>query len=207
MATTKTYLYADTLFFDALTRAINEATVAVEIATFVFKTSYTEHTRAHDIVEALKAAAGRGVPVYVVLNYSQFEPDVCVDNYRTGQELAAAGCQVCMGPRNVTFHAKLALIDYRKLFIGSDNLTRGALTFNRETSVYTEVREMAKRANRYFITLWDNSTKSQAVAPPSGAGGAVQIALTEVTTSGAEVQVSFNANHTPGRRGLCGDRR
>ncbi|NCO33285.1 MAG: hypothetical protein GW893_05360 [Armatimonadetes bacterium] len=47
-------------------------------------------TRAREVLEALKAAAARGVKVLVILNYSRFERDVCAENYDTAQELAVA---------------------------------------------------------------------------------------------------------------------
>jgi phosphatidylserine/phosphatidylglycerophosphate/cardiolipin synthase-like enzyme len=75
MATSKLTTYSDTLFFLALLKAINGAQESIEVMTFVFKIQYSSSNRAQEIFDALVAAAARGVRVYVLLNYSQYEPD------------------------------------------------------------------------------------------------------------------------------------
>ena len=154
MPTAKTITYPDALFFPALMRAIESATSCIEVMTFIFKTSYVGETRAREVLQALKAAAARGVQVLVLLNYSRFESGVCSENFATAEELAAAGCKVKLGPRNQTVHTKMVIIDLRKVFTVSHNLTRGALSFNRENTVYSETLEMAERSIRHFNSVW-----------------------------------------------------
>jgi hypothetical protein len=197
VAATKTVTYPDSLFFNALLGAINGATTCVEVATFLFKTGYVGETRAKEVSEALQAAAGRGVTVLVILNYSRFEPDVCETNYATGQVLAAAGCQVRMAPRNQTMHTKLAIIDLAHVFLGSHNLTRGALSFNRELTVYTRTVEMARRATRYFNDVWALSTPIAQVEAPTE-WLPVQIEVTAIDEQATGVQLAFTVNHAEG---------
>ena len=61
MATSKLTTYSDTLFFLALLKAINEAKESIELMTFVFKSNYGTPNRAQEILDALLAAAARGV--------------------------------------------------------------------------------------------------------------------------------------------------
>jgi len=145
MPAAKTWTYADNLFYDALLTAINGANDIIEIATFLFRTGYEGDTRSDAILDALIAAKLRGVRVLVALDYSRFEPSVASENFETGQALAAAGCEVRMGPLNQTLHAKVAIIDLTHVFIGSHNITRGALTFNKEITVYSRTRAMRER--------------------------------------------------------------
>ena len=196
MASTTT-TYPDSLFFNALLAKIEAATSFIEIATFLFRTDYVSETRAHQIAEALKAAAGRGVRVYVVLSYSRFEPEVSEANYATGSDLAAAGCRVRMAPRNKTMHTKLAIIDLIDVFLGSHNLTRGALSFNNELTVYSSIRNMRERAARYFNALWDASTPFAESEPPT-AMEAVHIEVVTTIPTETGVDLAFTVNHTDG---------
>jgi len=79
-----TITYADSLFFPALLRAIEGAQSSVEILTFVCRTNYVGETRVRQSVDALKAAAERGVQVLVILNYARFEVDVAAATQWTG---------------------------------------------------------------------------------------------------------------------------
>jgi len=196
MASTTT-TYPDSLFFNALLAKIEAATSFIEIATFLFRTDYVSETRAHQIAEALKAAAGRGVRVYVVLSYSRFEPEVSEDNYATGSDLAAAGCRVRMAPRNKTMHTKLAIIDLIDVFLGSHNLTRGALSFNNELTVYSNTKVFRQRGTDYFNKVWDASTPIEAVEPPVDSPPVVIELLTTATTE-TGVDLTFSVNHTDG---------
>jgi len=197
MLPTRTTTYPDSLFFPALKEAIDGAQSLIEIASFLFRTGYASETRAEQIAEALKAAAARGVRVIVILNCSRFEPDVAEENYATALDLAAAGCEVRMGPPNQTLHTKMALMDLARVFVGSHNLTRGALSFNRELTVYSPNREMVSRVSRYFRELW-NVSKPLAEVPPPDGQGAVEIALLTVTPVGAQIRATFDVNLTTG---------
>jgi len=198
MATSKLTTYSDTLFFLALLKAINEAKESIELMTFVFKSNYGTPNRAQEILDALLAAAARGVRVYVVLNYSQYEPDVCITNYQTGQTLLAGGCRVRLGIKSTTLHSKLIIIDGVQVFAGSHNLTRGGLTFNREFTIASRSVTLAQRAHGYFLQVWEPSPRITEVQPPAGSAGAVTLHLSGVAMAGEEVRLSFTANHVEG---------
>ncbi|MBI3921320.1 MAG: hypothetical protein HY318_07885, partial [Armatimonadetes bacterium] len=198
MPTSKTITYPDALFFPAALRAVETATSSVQAMSFLFKTSYVGETRSKQFREALKAAAARGVKVLVVLNYSRFESDVAAENWVTAQDLAAAGCHVKLGPRNKTLHTKLLIVDLVHVFIGSHNLTRGALSFNYELTVYSNTLEMARRASDYFNYVWYASTYFANTPPPDPTYTPVTIRLESWTTVGEAIEVTFTVNHTTG---------
>lgn len=135
----RTITNPDSLYFDALLAAINSADDYIYIAMFLMKSSYVGETRARQILEAL------GVQECVALDYPRFTPDVAEENYDTGLELSAAGCSVRFAPSNLTMHTKLVLIDLTQVFIGSHNITRGALSFNKELTVGSNTRDMCCR--------------------------------------------------------------
>ncbi len=53
----------------------------------------------------------------------------------------------------VTSHAKLAVIDGRFVYLGSHNLTQGALAHNNELSVLVDSPEMAAEFRSYLERL------------------------------------------------------
>lgn len=145
-----TITYPDALYGPAILKAIEEAETYIEIMVYVFRTDYVGDVLPKRVRDALKAAAARGVKVLIIFNYSRFEPDLCSINYQVARELHEAGCKVRMGPRNQTFHTKLAIFDLSLVFIGSHNWTRGGLQFNGELTVYSNTLEMRQRAIGYF---------------------------------------------------------
>lgn len=198
MPAATTVLYPDSLLFEPLMGALKGAQWQIRIATYLFKTSYTQHTRANDILDALIAAPPRGVDVEVILSHSEYNPDVSYENYLTAQKLAAAGCKVRLGPPNETFHSKIALIDNSRLFAGSHNLTRGGLTYNFELSWCTDAKAVVRPTNVYFEDLWVNAIPLEKVAPPSPPREPIVISLTSVSADGAAVTLGFSVNHAEG---------
>lgn len=198
MPKTTTILYADSLLFDPLLAAITSATTRIELTMYLFKTSYAEHTRANAIADALIAAAARGVEVIVVLNYARFARSVADENDGTGMLLAAGGCQVRLGPRDTELHAKIIVVDGAMVFTGSHNITRGALTSNRELSWYTESKVVVERAQRYIGSLWRNADPIAEVTPVVEPEEPLEIVVTDVAQSGAEIVLDFTASYETG---------
>lgn len=195
MPTILSHGFADRSAYPVMLKAIAEAKEAIYVMTFVFKTAYEEDNLPREIADALKAAAARGVKVYVLLNYSRSEPDVREMNYRIGAELAAAGCRVRLGPKDVTLHTKMLLVDGKELFLGSHNLTRGAMTRNREFTIRTRSLTLIHQLNEYFVEVWEGSTRIGELPSPSEEGKPVQITLTQVVEEGEAVRLDFTVNH------------
>jgi phosphatidylserine/phosphatidylglycerophosphate/cardiolipin synthase-like enzyme len=88
----------------------------------------------HGLMEALAAAAARGVDVRVGLD-SGPDPVTKVDDGRNqdaARWLTAHGVRVVWDEPTVTSHMKVVVVDGRWLVAGSHNWTRAALTANRE---------------------------------------------------------------------------
>ena len=60
---------------------------------------------------------------------------------------------------NYTMHAKFVIIDGRKVFIGSHNLSNTSLSKNKETSILITNEGVANVFTDYFIDCWLRSTK------------------------------------------------
>lgn len=86
---------------------------------------YAEVVRDRAIVEALMAAANRGVVVRLIMSTETFESDP------VRLELVAAGVEVRLVD-NPYIHAKMLLADGTRAFVGSQNLTETSLDENRE---------------------------------------------------------------------------
>lgn len=190
--------YADALFFDALMRAIEGAQRTIDLTTFLFKTHYAARTRANEVADALIAAAGRGVVVRVALNQCHADPDVCQENYETGLDLAAGGCEVRLGPPDLELHAKVVILDSIKMFEGSHNLTRGGLTTNSEVSYYTEAKGVLRPVERFFRSVWSKCSPIAEVGPPVIPSEPLVIELQGATPQGAALELAFSVNHTVG---------
>jgi len=88
---------------------------------------YNEELSDPTTVEALAAAAHRGVHVEVVMTYQS-------SWVRNFDALASAGAQVRVlyGEHPVYIHAKMIWVDGKRVFLGSENLSVASLTRNRE---------------------------------------------------------------------------
>jgi len=198
MAASKSTIYVDTLFCPALIQKLNEATSTIEVIMFLVKTSYVGRTRVDDVIEALIAAAQRGMRVMVILNYAYYEPDVMLENWHAAERLAAGGCEVALGPPNQTLHTKMFLIDLRHVFIGSHNVTRGGLSSNAEMTMYSHTIHNAAIAADYFNTKWRHVTPLAQGTPPAADIQPVKITLLRTTTVGDAVRIEFDVNHSLG---------
>ena len=58
-------------------------------------------------------------------------------------------------------HAKLIIIDQHLAFVGSQNLTREALKYNREVGIIIKNAECVKTLSTTFMTDWTSTQSSQ----------------------------------------------
>lgn len=191
-------LYEDSLYFEPLMQEIAGATHSIHIVMYLFKTSYSERTRAHEVMDALIAAAARGVIVQVVLNFCRLGPEVRYANWQTAQALIAGGVHVRFGPEDVTVHAKVAIFDRVRLLTGSHNFTRGGLTYNYELSWFSDSVGLSERAANYFDTVWGLCYDPDEVEAPEPPAGPLRMQLTDVQEEGASIRLTFTANHNQG---------
>lgn len=77
---------------------------------------------------------------------------------QTHAHLQRAGWQIRRYPPGHTMHAKLFLIDSRRAFIGSANLSESGLSSNVEILTHHDTREDAGTLRAFFLDHW---TKAQ----------------------------------------------
>lgn len=68
-------------------------------------------------------------------------------------------------------HAKLIIIDQRLAFVGSQNLTREALNYNREVGIIIKNTECVKTLSTTFLSDWVGAHPSQVSPAPNGPTG------------------------------------
>ncbi|MBI3922804.1 MAG: hypothetical protein HY318_15395 [Armatimonadetes bacterium] len=144
--------YPEGQLSEPLSRAIRTAKRSVDMVYFYWKTQYATFTPANAIVKAAQDAAKKeGVRVRVLLGYGADAPSVQYLNYLTAKALAESGIEVRLAPVSRTTHAKMTVIDGYQTFLGSHNITRGTLSFNKELIVGSNTRDMCCRplAGRY----------------------------------------------------------
>lgn len=67
-------------------------------------------------------------------------------------------------------HAKLIIVDQRLAFVGSQNLTREALNYNREVGIIIKNADIVKTLSTTFMQDWLGTQPSQAPIAPSPSG-------------------------------------
>ncbi|MFH1056780.1 MAG: phospholipase D-like domain-containing protein [Candidatus Micrarchaeota archaeon] len=102
-----------------------------------------------EMKDALAFAVRRGVAVRIIL-----EPRVD-SNYATAEFLSQNGVSVRWASKEYTnTHSKTAVIDGRKVIVGSTNWSKQAMRSNRESTVLIEGEAIAKEFSRVFEEDW-----------------------------------------------------
>lgn len=107
------------------------------------------------LLEALAAAAARGLDVQVCLDQSKVygTADLDLKHEEAAAWLRNHGVTVVIDEIDRTSHGKIVLIDERTLVIGSHNWTRPALTSNREASLVVDDPALVRQACELFATI------------------------------------------------------
>jgi phosphatidylserine/phosphatidylglycerophosphate/cardiolipin synthase-like enzyme len=104
--------------------------------------------------DSLIAAAQRDVAVRVMLDASDWAPEITADNAPVLQALRDGGVEARFDSPAITTHAKLVIIDRRAVVIGSVNWNRYALQEHRQASVLIEDARVAAAFGEYFDRIW-----------------------------------------------------
>ena len=138
-------------YAEALLRGIGNARESILCSFYLFKITETRNNQPARIAKELVRARKRGVAVTVILENSGKERDpLNADNRQTASLLARGGVKVIFDSPRVTTHNKVVVIDNRYIFLGSHNLTQGALRYNNELSVLIDSPEMATEVRAYL---------------------------------------------------------
>lgn len=138
----------------AFLRGIREAHSSIIISTYLFKVADTGNNLPRRVAEELISARRRGVAVTVILESSSDRTDnLNRENHHAADVLARGGVKVFFDSPRITSHAKVAVIDGRYVYLGSHNLTQGALAHNNELSVLVDSPAMAAEVRSYLDQL------------------------------------------------------
>lgn len=90
----------------------------------------------------------------IIASHAQHSPHEAA-NTLAADELKGNGWTVLRYPVKPVMHAKLLILDRRKIIMGSHNLTSAALEHNRELSIMTEHPNAVSDAFDFFTKLHD----------------------------------------------------
>ncbi|HEV8289792.1 MAG TPA: phospholipase D-like domain-containing protein [Candidatus Norongarragalinales archaeon] len=130
---------------DAMVAAIDSAQSTIDILMFEFSSTALK--------SALQRAEQRGVQVRIVL-----DPKVN-QNFGTASFLENNSVEVKWSSKDYVYtHAKLAVIDQRRVLVGSINWSNNALKNNREAEVLIDNVQIAAQFQQAFDTDWSKAT-------------------------------------------------
>jgi len=112
--------------------------------------------------DTLAEASERGVAVRVLVDASDWAPEITEGNEAVISSLRARGVDARYDLPEITTHAKLLIIDRRIVVVGSSNWNRYALTEHRQASLLVEDLQVAAAFSEYFERLWNDEL------PPGG---------------------------------------
>lgn len=133
---------------EELLKFVESAKESIEIQLFEFSNQALK--------EALAKAVEKGVLVRVIL-----DPKVDL-NLKTAEFLEQKGIQVrWSSPEFVYTHSKTAVVDKKKVLVGSINWSRNAVSRNRESAVIIESPETAKEFLKVFERDWQKGVDAK----------------------------------------------
>ncbi len=148
---TTTTLLRNQEYADALLGRIAKARTSIVCSFYLFKITESRKNQPRRIASSLIEARKRGVAVTVILERGKSSQDrLYTDNRNTADILSRGGVNVYLAAPGVTTHNKIVVIDDRYIFLGSHNLTQGALKYNNELSVLIDSPEMAAEVKSYL---------------------------------------------------------
>ena len=112
----------------------------------------------YDIASALYSAAGRGVPVRVLLERSSYDDFLNERNEAAAFAFRAHGIQVRFDDAQTVTHAKLLVADDAVL-VGSNNWSYSGMALDHEVGVMTRDAPTRAAMTAYFEGLWAAATE------------------------------------------------
>jgi phosphatidylserine/phosphatidylglycerophosphate/cardiolipin synthase-like enzyme len=151
---TKTTLLANREFAPALLQGIREARTSIVCCYYLFKLGDSRDNLPRLLAGELIKASQRGVAVTVILETQGKNKDrLDSDNHATAAMLSRGGVTVFFDTPAITTHTKVTVIDGRYVYLGSHNLTQGALRLNNELSLFLDSPEIAAELTSYLDRL------------------------------------------------------
>lgn len=133
-------------YFFQLRDAIQNAKTSIYVSMYLVEhTPNNDSTRNNILLNDIVDAKKRGVQVRFILGNMVRYPDT--DNF-----LTANGIPYKTGAS----HAKIVIIDSNLAFVGTHNLNRHALEFNKEQSIMTANSAVVAEAKTFYDGWWNN---------------------------------------------------
>jgi len=157
----------DRKYLSEVLRCIDEAQSRVSVIMFSairYDPKRYRNSPSNRILEALAAAAKRGVSVEVVfeggggLGSESQSPD----NYAAADWLSQEGVAVYFDSPRKTTHAKLVVVDDCITIVGSANWSYSALSRNNEAGVLIRSKEIAQEYQEYFTAIRKSASRYSA---------------------------------------------
>ncbi len=105
--------------------------------------------------EPVIAASDRGVAVRVLLDASDWAPDITADNRLVVSYLTGHGVECRFDDPGVTTHAKMVVVDRTVVVLGSTNWNEYAFCEHEQTNVVIENPVVGGAYAEYFDRLWE----------------------------------------------------
>ena len=105
--------------------------------------------------EPLVDATERGVAVRVLLDASDWAPDITADNRRVVTYLTERGIDCRFDDPGVTTHAKMVIVDRTVVVLGSSNWNEYAFDEHEQANVMIESSQVGEAFTEYFDRLWE----------------------------------------------------
>ena len=144
-------LLKDSDFSGALLTSIRNAKKSIVCSYYLFVVHGKNESE--KVLEELVRARKRGVEVRVILEKTRQKDRLNEENLHTAALLSRGGIKVFFDTPDVVTHLKVTVIDGRYVFLGSHNLTEGALRYNNELSVLIDSPEIAAETLTYLNQL------------------------------------------------------
>ncbi len=138
-------------FYASLMESVKTAEKEIKIGTFIFLVRINKTNPVKKLADELIKAHKRGVDVEIFLEAGK--GDLTPDNLASADYLKKSGIKVFIDHDNEKNHFKLAVIDRKKVYIGSHNISSSALKYNKEISVLIESEEAAKECLSYLGSI------------------------------------------------------
>ena len=145
-------LLKDTEFARVLLSGIRNARKTIVCSYYLFVV-HGKKNESEKVLEELVRARRRGVEVRVILEKTRQKDRLNEENLHTAALLARGGIKVFFDTPDVVTHLKVTVIDGRYVYLGSHNLTEGALRHNNELSVLIDSPEIAGETLSYLKQL------------------------------------------------------
>ena len=143
-------------YADLLLRVLSGAEASVHVV--IYRVSIYpgyQDSLSNAIVDAVVAAAGRGLDVRVLIDDCRFYPDSAEANLTSALSLHQRGVPVRFDAPETTTHAKLVIVDGKSVILGSTNWNYYALERNIEASIAVlGVPSVAAAFEEAFERLW-----------------------------------------------------